>query len=59
MIRQSWQSALFGLSVIWFFMWGFYFQLIYWEKKNHMKIYIKYENSLEKIYAIGKKEGEL
>lgn len=58
MIRQSWYSALFGLSIIWFFMWGFYFQLIYWEKKNHMKIYIKHENSFEKMYAVGEKEGE-
>ena len=57
-IRQSWHSALFGLSIIWFFMWGFYFQLIYWEKKNHMKNYIKHENSFEKMYAVGEKERE-
>jgi hypothetical protein len=59
MIRQSWQSALFGLSVIWFFMWGFYFQLIYWEKKNHLKIYIKSEKGFQKMYALGEKEGKL
>jgi hypothetical protein len=47
------------LSGLWFLMWGFYFQLIYWEKKNHMKIYIKRENSFEKMYAIGEKRGEL
>jgi hypothetical protein len=45
-------------SILWFYMWGFYFQLIYWEMKNHMKICIIFENSLEKIYALGKKEGE-
>ncbi|MDR7666230.1 DUF1673 domain-containing protein [Methanosarcina sp. Z-7115] len=58
LIRQSWHSALFGLSIILFLTWGFYFQLIYWEKKNRMKIYIKYENSFEKTYAIREKEGE-
>lgn len=50
--------STFFLSILWFFMWGFYFQLIYWEMKNHMKICIIFENSLEKIYAIGEKEGE-
>ncbi|HII93368.1 MAG TPA: DUF1673 family protein, partial [Methanosarcina sp.] len=40
-------------------MWGSCLQLIYWEKKNHMKIYIKYEKGLQKMYAIGEKEGEL
>ena len=59
MIRQSWHSALFGLSILWFFMWGFYCQLIYWEKKHHMKIYIKNKNGLEETYAIGEKEGEM
>ncbi len=47
------------ISGLWFLMWGFYFQLIYWEKKNHMKIYIKRENSFEKMYAVGEKEGKL
>ncbi len=50
--------STFYLSILWFFMWGFYFQLIYWEMKNHMKICIIFENSLEKIYAIGEKEEE-
>lgn len=59
MIRQSWHSALFGLSILLFFTWGGYFQLIYWEKKNHMKIYIKHENGIENMYAVGEKEGEL
>ncbi len=40
-------------------MWGAYFQIIYWERKNHMKIYRKYENSFQKTYAIGGKEGKL
>jgi Ca2+/Na+ antiporter len=43
----------------WIFMWGTYLQLIYWERKNHMKIYIKNEKGFQKIYAIGEKEGEL
>jgi hypothetical protein len=59
MIRQSWNSALFGLSILLFFTWGGYIQLIYWENKNHMKIYIKRENSFEKMYAIGEKKGKL
>jgi len=54
-----WNLALFELSILCFFMWGFYFQLIYWEKKNHMKIYIKHENSFEKTYAVGENEGEM
>jgi hypothetical protein len=37
----------------------YYLTDVYWEKKNHMKIYIIFENSLEKIYAIGEKEGKL
>lgn len=57
-IRQSWHSALFGLSILLFFIWGFYFQLIHWEKKNHMIIYIKSENGFQKTYVIGEKEGE-
>jgi hypothetical protein len=59
MLRQSWHSALFGLSILWFLIWGFYFQLIYWEKKHYMKIYIKNENGFQETYAIGEKEGEL
>jgi hypothetical protein len=59
MIRQSWHSALFGLSILLFFTWGGYIQLIYWEKKNHMKIYIKTEKGFQKLYVLGEKEGEL
>lgn len=58
MIIQSWNLALLELSILCFFMWGFYFQLIYWEKKTHMRIYIKSENGFQKAYAIGEKEGE-
>ncbi|MGB9927969.1 MAG: DUF1673 family protein [Methanosarcina sp.] len=40
------------LASVWLFLWGNYFQLIYWEKKNHMRIYIKNENGFQKIYAV-------
>jgi len=43
----------------WIFMWGSYLQLIYWERKNNMKIYVKSEKGFQKMYAIGEKEGEL
>ncbi|PAV12194.1 hypothetical protein ASJ81_07615 [Methanosarcina spelaei] len=43
----------------WMFMWGSYLQLIYWERKNNMKIYVKSEKGFQKMYAIGEKEGEL
>lgn len=46
-------------SGAWILMWGSYFQLIYWEKKNHMKIYTISENGFQKTYAIGEKKGEL
>jgi hypothetical protein len=36
-------------------MWGFYFQLIYWEKKNHMKMYMKKEKGQQKLYVLGEK----
>jgi hypothetical protein len=36
-------------------MWGTYLQLIYWEIKNHMKIYIKSEEGSQKMYALGEK----
>jgi Protein of unknown function (DUF1673). len=39
----------------WILMWGIYLQLIYWERKNHMKIYVKNENGFQKMYAIGEK----
>ncbi len=44
---------------IWVLMWGTYLQLIYWEIKNHMKIYIKSEKGFQKMYALGEKEGKL
>lgn len=37
-------------------MWGFYFQLIYWERKNHMKMYMKREKGQQKLYVLGEKE---
>ncbi|AKB23660.1 hypothetical protein MSMTP_0191 [Methanosarcina sp. MTP4] len=40
-------------------MWGFYFQLIYWERKNHMKMYMKREKGQQKLYALGEKGGKL
>jgi len=40
-------------------MWGFYLQLIYWERKNHMKMYMKREKGQQKLYVLGEKEGEL
>lgn len=43
----------------WILMWGIYLQLIYWERKNHMKIYVKNENGFQKMYAIGEKGWKL
>ncbi|AKB52820.1 hypothetical protein MSBRW_3567 [Methanosarcina barkeri str. Wiesmoor] len=43
----------------WIFMWGSYLQLIYWERKNNMKIYVKNEKGFQKMYVIGEKEGEI
>jgi len=40
-------------------MWSFYLQLIYWEKKNHMKMYVKREKGQQKLYVLGEKEREL
>ncbi|HII80940.1 MAG TPA: DUF1673 family protein [Methanosarcina sp.] len=54
---QSMYSFIAGLWIL--TMWGTSLQLIYWEKKNHMKIYIKHENGFHKTYAVGEKEGEL
>ncbi|WP_292389085.1 DUF1673 domain-containing protein [Methanosarcina sp. UBA5] len=39
-------------------MWGFYFQLIYWERKNHMKMYTKREKGHQKLYVLGEKGRE-
>lgn len=46
------QSIFSFLASVWLFLWGGYFQLIYWEKKNNMRIYIKGENGFQKIYAV-------
>jgi uncharacterized BrkB/YihY/UPF0761 family membrane protein len=43
----------------WILMWGSYLQLIYWERKNHMKIYIKSERGFQKVCAFREKKGEL
>lgn len=51
---QSIYSFLAGSLTL---LWGIYLQLIYWERKNHMKIYVKNENGLQKTYAVGTKEG--
>jgi hypothetical protein len=40
-------------------MWSFYFQLIYWERKNHMKMYMKREKGKQKLYVLGENKGEL
>lgn len=40
-------------------MWSFYLQLIYWENKNHMKMYMKREKGQQKLYVLGEKGGEL
>lgn len=40
-------------------MWSFYFQLIYWEKKNHVKMYMKREKGQQKLYVLGEKGGKL
>ncbi|MCQ1535060.1 DUF1673 domain-containing protein [Methanosarcina sp. KYL-1] len=39
-------------------MWGFYFQLIYWERKNHMKMFMKREKGQQMLYALGEKGGK-
>ncbi|KKG06919.1 DUF1673 domain-containing protein [Methanosarcina mazei] len=53
---QTLNSFVLGTLIL---MWGFYFQLIYWERKNHMKIYIKRENAQQKLYVLEEKGGEL
>lgn len=54
---QSMYSFIAGLWIL--TMWGTSLQLIYWEKKNHMKICTENENGFQKTYAIGEKEGEM
>lgn len=53
---QSMYSFIAGALIM---MWRSYLQLIYWEKENHMKIYIKSEKGFQKMYALGEKKGEL
>jgi len=52
---QSLYSFIAGTLTL---MWGTYLQLIYWERKNHMKIYIKSEKGFQKMYALGEQAGE-
>ncbi|MDY9928101.1 DUF1673 domain-containing protein [Methanosarcina sp.] len=53
------QSLYSFITGAWIFMGGTYLQLIYWERKNHLKIYIKSEKGFQKMYALGKKREEL
>ena len=53
---QTLNSFVLGTLIL---IWGFYFQLIYWERKNHMKKYIKRENAQQKLYVLEEKGGEL
>jgi hypothetical protein len=53
---QALYSFVSGTLVL---MWGFYLQLIYWERKNHMKMYMKREKGQQKLYVLGEKGGEL
>jgi len=53
------QSIFSFLACGWLLMLGNYLQLIYWERKNHMKIYIKSEMGLQKMYSLREKAGEL
>lgn len=63
---SSHEAYLFNDQVLYSFtsgtlilMWGFYFQLIYWERKNHMKMYTKREKGQQKLYVLREKEREL
>ena len=49
---QTLNSFVSGTLIL---IWGFYFQLINWERKNHMKIYIKRENAQQKLYVLEEK----
>ena len=53
------QSTFSFIAGTWILMWGNYLQLIYWEMKNHLKIYIKSEKGFQKMYALREKAGEL
>lgn len=54
--NQALYSFVSGTLVL---MWSFYFQLIYWERKNHMKMYMKREKGQQKLYVLGEKGREL
>ncbi|WP_341536979.1 DUF1673 family protein [Methanosarcina barkeri] len=53
---QALDSFVSGTLVL---MWSFYFQLIYWERKNHMKMYMKRKKGQQKLYVLGEKGEEL
>lgn len=53
------QSMYSFIAGTWILMWGSYLQLIYWEKENHMKIYIKSEKGFQKMYVLGEKGRKL
>ncbi|MCC4770606.1 DUF1673 family protein [Methanosarcina sp. DH2] len=53
---QSMYSFIAGALIL---MWESYLQLIYWEWKNQMKIYVKSEKGFQKMYALGEKEAKL
>jgi len=54
------QSMYSFIAATWILtMWGACLQLFCWEKKNHMRIYIKKENGFQKTYTIGEKEREM
>jgi len=54
------QSMYSFIAATWILtMWGACLQLFYWEKKNHMRIYIQSEKRSQKMYALGEKEVEL
>jgi hypothetical protein len=55
----NFRSLLSFTAGAWILMWGSYLQLIYWERKNHMKIYIKSEGGFQKVCAFREKKGEL
>jgi hypothetical protein len=53
----NFRSLLSFTAGAWILMWGIYLQLIYWERKNHMRIYIKSEKGFQKMYALREKKG--
>lgn len=54
------QSMYSFIAATWILtMWGACLQLFRWEKKKHMRIYIKNENGFQKTYTIGEKDGDL